>query len=91
MAENNMSLIVVMVVTIVLLFTAMVLSSMASSAALTDCKEDTAHKYSMYTAVICGLSALITGIALGLYLYRDDIASGASKALTSAGQALKRE
>jgi NADH:ubiquinone oxidoreductase subunit K len=91
MAEHNTPLIIMMIVSIALLFAAMVLSSMASSAAAEDCKTDAAHKYSMYTAIICGVASLCVAIGLGIYIYRDDIASGTSDLLVSASKKLKPE
>jgi ABC-type sulfate transport system permease component len=92
MAENNTTLIIMMVITIVLLFVAMVLSSMASSAA-SSCTcpdgDDSAHRYSMYTAVVCGLAALAVGAALGLYIYRDEVSSGVGKFLSGTGKKLQ--
>lgn len=88
MAETNMSLIVMMVVAIVLLFTSMVLSSMASTAS-EGCPDENAHKYSMWSAIVTGVAALIIGVSLYLYINREPILSGLGGALKSAGSSLK--
>jgi len=88
MGEHNTSLIVMMVVSIALLFTSMILSSMASSAAV-DCKDQNAYKYSMYSAIVSGVAVFLIGIALWFYIYREPLMSGVSDTLTSAGKSLK--
>lgn len=88
MGETNTSLIVMMVVAIVLLFTSMVLSSMASTAS-EGCPNENAHKYSMWSAVVTGIAALIIGVFLYLYVNREPILSGLGGALKSVGSALK--
>jgi len=88
MSEHNNSLIIMMVVTMVLLFISMVLSSMASSAS-DSCKDENAHKYSMYSAITSGVAVLVTGVALWMYIYRDQIISSAGDILSSAGNSIK--
>lgn len=73
MSSFNTGLIAMMVVTVVLLLAAMVLSSMASSSA-GECKCPTAHNYSMYSALVTGISAFLVGAFLALYIYREEIA-----------------
>ena len=73
--EHNMALIIMMIIAIILLFVAMVLSAMASSAAKKESSKGTAHKYSMYAAVVCGISVLLIGIALVIYFNRETISS----------------
>lgn len=72
------ALIMFMIVTIALLFTAMVLSAMASSDAQkggTNCKEG-CHKYSMWAALVTGISVAAIIVILIVYIYttRNDIA-----------------
>jgi cytochrome bd-type quinol oxidase subunit 2 len=88
MGEHNTSLIVMMVVAIVLLFTSMVLSSMASNAT-EGCTDENAHKYSMYSAIVSGIAVFLIGIALWFYIYREPLMSGVGDTLTSAGKSLK--
>ena len=77
----NTTLIVFMIVTIVLLFTAMILSAMASSDAQkggTTCKEG-CHKYSMWSALVTGIAVAVIVIILIIYIYtsRKHIAAAA--------------
>ena len=70
-----------MIVTIVLLFTAMILSSMASSDAQkggATCKEG-CHKYSMWSALVTGIAVAVIVIILIIYIYttRKHIATAA--------------
>jgi hypothetical protein len=88
MGEHNTSLIVMMVVAIVLLFTSMVLSSMASNATA-GCTDENAHKYSMYSAIVSGVAVFVIGVALWFYIYREPLMSGAGDMLSSAGKSLK--
>lgn len=53
----------------------MVLSSIASSDASSGCTAPEPHKYSMYSALVTGLSTLLISISLGIYIYKDDIGS----------------
>lgn len=75
----NASLIVFMIVTIALLFTAMVLSAMASSDATkgTDSCKKNCHKYSMWSALVTGIAVACIVVILIIYIYtsRKDIAS----------------
>lgn len=60
-----------MVVSVMLLFTAMVLSAMASSDAgksCDDCKEG-CHKYSMWSALVTGLAVGVIVIVMIVYIY----------------------
>lgn len=84
MPNFNTGLIVMMIVTIVLLLASMVLSSMASSSA-GECKCPDAHNYSMYAALVTGISALLIGGFLGLYIYREEIAISSGLNLASNG------
>ncbi len=90
MADLDVGLIVMMVVTIVLLFISMILSAISSAAAV-DCKcsDPKAHNYSMYSALVTGLSALLIGIALAIYIYRGEIANNIGSGLVSAGTGLQ--
>lgn len=73
----------------ILLFIAMVFSAMASTAASklttdpTNLKENaaSAHRNSMISAVICGISALLGIVAIILYLTSDKIVKTAHDAL----------
>ncbi len=90
MANLDISLTVLLVITAVLLFAAMVLSSIASAAAVDcKCKDPTAHNYSMYTAILCGLSATVIAFVLVMYIYREEIVTGVGKGLSSAGTGLQ--
>ena len=71
MADTNIALIVMMVISIVLLFVSMVLSSMAASNAT----NEKSKSYSTYSAIVSGLAVLLIGISLGLYFFRAPIAS----------------
>jgi Mg/Co/Ni transporter MgtE len=84
-SSANIPLMVMMGTTIGLSFAAMVMSSMAASHISENCKctDGTAHSYATYTAVTCGLSALIIAIALGLYIYRKEVLSGLNAAVKS--------
>jgi len=81
-----------MIITILLLFTAMVLSAMASSDANKDsntCKEG-CHKYSMWSALVTGLAVGAIVIAMVIYVYssRRQIALAAQGHLATAHGAL---
>jgi len=88
MGEHNTSLIVIMIVAIALLFTSMVLSSMASNAT-EGCTNENAHKYSMYSAIVSGVAVFAIGVALWMYIYREPLMTGAGDVLSSAGKSLK--
>lgn len=67
----NVSLIVFMIITIILLFTAMVLSAMASADAkrsVADCQEG-CSKWAMWSALVTGLAVAIIGVVLVMYIY----------------------
>lgn len=83
MAETNTYIIIIISITIILLLACMVLSAMASSAAeeCTGCTNNKAKDYSMYTAIITGISAFLMGICLYFYVYRSEIAGAASGVL----------
>lgn len=83
MTDTNIPLVTMMSITVGLTFGAMILSAMSARSIAADCKctDDTAHSYSTYTAVACGLSSLFIAVALGLYLYREEIVSGLSNAI----------
>jgi hypothetical protein len=83
--SSNIPLMVMMGTTIGLSFAAMVMSSMSASHISENCKctDDTAHSYATYTAVTCGLSALIIAIALGLYIYRKEVVYGLNNIVKS--------
>lgn len=77
----NATLIVFMIVSIVLLFTAMVLSAMASSDAQKGgdtCKKG-CHKYSMWSALVTGIAVAVIGIVMVYYIYssKKEIATAA--------------
>ena len=79
----NATLIVFMIVTIVLLFTAMVLSAMASADATksaADCQEG-CRKYSTWSALVTGVAVAVIVIVLIFYIYstRRHIAAAAQK------------
>jgi uncharacterized membrane protein YjgN (DUF898 family) len=85
---SETTLLVVLVLATVLLFLSMILSAMASSAAA-DCTNDDAHKYSMYSAVLCGISAVLMTICIGIYYYRDEIRTHVGKAVKKVGKHIK--
>lgn len=58
-----------LIVTILLLFTCMVLSAISSNA-VSNKKYDDAHKYSMITAVMSGISAMLVIIVTIIYATR---------------------
>lgn len=67
----NYSMVAFMAVSVALLFTAMVLSAMASSDAnkgCDDCKEG-CHKYSMWSALVTGLAVGVIVIIMIMYIY----------------------
>lgn len=78
----NVALVIFMVLTIILLFVAMVLSSMSaadiSSSSCDDSDTKTAHNRATASAVISGLSVLAVVIALIIYFvaYRKEIRKG---------------
>jgi NADH:ubiquinone oxidoreductase subunit 5 (subunit L)/multisubunit Na+/H+ antiporter MnhA subunit len=88
----NVTLIVFMIITIVLLFTAMVLSAMASNDAQkggTDCKEG-CHKYSMWSALVTGIAVATIVVVLVIYIYssRKHIAAAAQQQVAALHQTL---
>jgi len=88
----NATLIVFMIVTVVLLFTAMVLSAMASSDAQkggTTCKEG-CHKYSMWSALVTGIAVAVVVVVLIIYIYssRKHIAAAAQQHVNALHGAL---
>ena len=88
----NVALIIFMVLTIILLFVSMVLSAMASNEARKGsqkCKED-CHKYSMWSALVSGLSVAMIVIALIIYIYtsRHHVAQAAAEMLQKHGAKL---
>jgi ABC-type transport system involved in multi-copper enzyme maturation permease subunit len=60
-------IIISVIVAIVLLFTSMVLSAMSSTAVNNNDKSN-AHKYAMISAIVCGLSVLVLGVVLVIYI-----------------------
>ncbi len=74
---GNVPLIIMMILSIVLLFAAMVLSAMASSAATKEnCPNDIegkSHRYSMYSAIVCGIASAIITVVLFIYIFRTPI------------------
>lgn len=69
-------IIISVIVAIVLLFTSMVLSAMSSTAVNNNDKAN-AHKYAMISAIVCGVSVLVLGVVLVIYI------SQAKKPVTS--------
>lgn len=70
----------------------MILSAMASTAAKKgsqQCKEE-CHKYSMWSALVCGLSLAMIVVVLIIYIYtsRHHVASSVSELLQSHGARL---
>ncbi len=79
----NATLIVFMIVTIVLLFSAMVLSAMASSDATkgaSECKEG-CREYSKWSALVTGIAVAVIVVVLVVYIYstRKHIAAAAQQ------------
>lgn len=69
--EHNVALIVMMIISIILLFVAMVLSAMASTSAKRSCpQDDDTHKYSMYSALVAGLAVFFIAVSLVIYIFR---------------------
>lgn len=90
MAEHNIALILMMAIAIVILFASMVLSAMASSDVKKTCpKDEKAHKYSMYSALVAGLAVLLIAIAMMIYIFRRDISGKASQIVGSAASSLQ--
>jgi hypothetical protein len=77
------SVIILMVITMIFLFVAMVLAAMASSEAQKKNLVD-AHKYSLWSAVVCGISIFIFIVILVIYIYSSRIASAIHTGLGSA-------
>jgi NADH:ubiquinone oxidoreductase subunit 5 (subunit L)/multisubunit Na+/H+ antiporter MnhA subunit len=72
----DITLLVVAGVCIFLLFIAMILSAMASMDAkksAQDCQEG-CHRYSMWSALIAGLSVVLLVVFLGVYIYVSEAA-----------------
>ena len=81
-----------MIITIVLLFTSMVLSAMASSDAkkgAAECKEG-CSKYAMWSALVSGISVAVVVIVLIVYVYstHKEIATAALEHVTAMHGAL---
>ena len=92
MSGHNIALIVMMILAIILLFAAMVLSAMASSSAKKNCSEDTketAHKFSMYSALVAGVAVFLISVALIIYIFRAPVAAKVSSLAGSASEAIK--
>jgi len=65
---------IIAVIGIILLFIAMTLSAMAAMDAKKsseDCKEG-CHKYSMWSAVVTGVSVVLMVVAIGIYIYASE-------------------
>jgi hypothetical protein len=60
-------IVISVIVAIVLLFTSMVLSAM-SSTAVNNGDKTSAHKYAMISAIVCGISVLVLGVVLVIYI-----------------------
>lgn len=79
----NTTLIVFMIITIILLFSSMVLASMASVDAQKggESCDKGAHKYSMWAAIVTGIATAIITVVLVVYVYttRSHIAAAAQK------------
>lgn len=86
---SDTTLLVVMVLAAVLLFVSMILSAMASSAAASGCTNEDAHKYSMYSAVLCGISVVLMAISISIYYYRDEIRTHIGKGVKKVGKYIK--
>ena len=74
---------VLICITVAILFSSMVLSAMASSEAKRG-NTSNAQKYSMWSAIVCGLAVFFLIIAMFLYLNSGVIASAAQSALGGA-------
>ena len=85
---SGTTVLIVLVISAILLFLSMVLSAMASSAAA-DCTDDTAHRYAMYAAILCGISVVVMSIAIGVYYYRDEIRTSVGKGVKKIGKHIK--
>lgn len=91
MVDHNIPLIVMMIVAIILLFVAMIFSSMASSDVKKTCpSDDKAHKYSMYSAVVAGVAVFLIAVALMIYIFRQPIVGQAGLMVGSAASALQQ-
>ena len=92
MAGHNIALIVMMILAITLLFAAMVLSAMASSSAKKNCSDDTketAHRFSMYSAVVSGVAVFLISVALIIYIFRAPVSAKVSSLAGSAAEAIQ--
>lgn len=87
MTQHNVPMIVMIIIAILLLFTTMVLSAMASSDASksNDDNCQSCHKYSMYSAIVTGISVFIIFIGLMIYLFRKPIAQQTGQLAQQAG------
>jgi hypothetical protein len=74
------TVIIVLVVSMILLFVSMVLAAMASSDAQKKNLQD-AQKYSMWSAVVSGLSIALLIVVLIMYIYSERLATHAYSAL----------
>lgn len=91
----NALLLVFMIVAVGLLFSSMVLSAMASSDAQKATGADTnstnyitkAHKYSMWAAIVTGVSSFVIIVVAIFYIYhtRHELAQGVAGGLHGAG------
>ena len=85
--ETNWPLIISLSASVILLFTSMVFSAMASSSAKG--KDEKAHNYSMYSAIICGVAVALIGIALGIYIFRQPVLEGMGNMTSSVAKSLQ--
>jgi Na+-transporting methylmalonyl-CoA/oxaloacetate decarboxylase gamma subunit len=89
----NTMLMVFMGLAIVLLFAVMVISAMASSAATDSPSEcqDKCHRYSMYSALVTGLTVVVLIIALIIYIYasREEISGGIADSALAVHEYMK--
>jgi NADH:ubiquinone oxidoreductase subunit 5 (subunit L)/multisubunit Na+/H+ antiporter MnhA subunit len=86
----SVTLIIFIVISIILLFTAMVLSAMAASEARKgsdQCKQN-CHKYAMWNAIVCGIAVAIIVVIMIIYIYttRHTIAKKSSEYLHHYGE-----
>jgi len=91
MSKHNVPLVVMMIIAIILLFAAMVLSSMASAESRKHCpNDDKSREFSMYSAVVCGIAVFLIAIALLIYIFRKPTVENLSKITGSAAQVLQQ-
>lgn len=70
----EITVIIVAIVSVILLFISMVLSAMAAMDAkksAEDCKEG-CHKYSMWSALVTGLSVALIVVVMAIYIYTSE-------------------